>query len=238
MSETPNLSLPLLASSQAQKHVTMNEALMRLDALAAPSAKSASLTEPPLNANEGDAYLIAAPAAGLWAGREGSMAFFANEGWSYAAPKPGWRVWVEDRGEEAIYTGQAWSMAPLGPVRDGAYMRAASIVSDVTIEAGSGFDSLIEIPDRAMVIGVTGRVITAVEGAGLTGWRIGVAESTNRYGSGIGLPVDSTVNGLTSQPVSYYMPTPLRIEPEGGDFSGGVVRLAVHYLSLTPPEAA
>ena len=33
MSVTPRLSLPLLAAGQAQKHVTHNDALTRLDAL-------------------------------------------------------------------------------------------------------------------------------------------------------------------------------------------------------------
>ncbi len=32
MTETPNLALPYLQSQQAQKHVTLNETLRRLDA--------------------------------------------------------------------------------------------------------------------------------------------------------------------------------------------------------------
>ena len=74
------------------------------------------------------------------------------------------------------------------------------------------------------------------EGAGLTGWRVGVDGSTNRYGSAIGLPQNSSFSGVTDAPVGYYGDTPLRIEPEGGDFAGGDVRLAIHYLGLTPPD--
>lgn len=237
MSETPNLALPLLASNQAQKHVTMNEALARLDALAMPSVASAALAEPPENADDGEAYIVAPGATGLWAGREHSLAFRINGGWSHASPKVGWKVWVEDRREEVLYTGTAWISAPLGSVRDGAFMRAALVQADVMMLAGGGFESSVIIPDRAMVIGVTGRVIDAIAGANLTGWRLGVAGSSNRYGSGVGLQAGSSVNGVTSQPVSYYAPTPLRIEPEGGDFTGGSVRLAVHFLVLTPPDA-
>lgn len=236
MSETPNLALPLLASNQAQKHVTMNEALARLDALAMPRVTSASLAEPPESAAEGEAYIVAPAASGAWLGRENSMAFRVNGGWSYAAPKAGWKLWAEDRCEEVLYTGAAWIPAPLGPVREGAFMRGAIVHGDVTMQAGGGFDSEIVIPDRAMVIGVTGRVIDDIAGAGLTGWRLGVAGFSNRYGSGVGLQAGSSVNGVTSQPVSYYAPTPLRIEPEGGDFAGGAARLAVHYLALTPPD--
>ncbi len=44
---TPNLALPLIAVSQAQKHVPVNEALQILDALTQLTVLSASLTAPP-----------------------------------------------------------------------------------------------------------------------------------------------------------------------------------------------
>ena len=45
--QTSALSLPLILPSQAQKHVTHNEALRILDAVVPPSVKSRSLTDPP-----------------------------------------------------------------------------------------------------------------------------------------------------------------------------------------------
>ncbi|MFV0473523.1 MAG: DUF2793 domain-containing protein [Pikeienuella sp.] len=237
MSDTPNLSLPLLAAGQAQKHVTMNEALARLDALAAPSVLSADLGAPPPEASPGDSYLIAAPASGAWTGREGALAFFVNDGWDFAEPRPGWRVWVADRAEDAIISGAGWVRDPVGPVGGGASMRGGLLIGDEVIAPGSGFDTALMIPDRAVVIGVTGRVLRPIEGASLTGWRLGVAGSTNRYGASIGLMKDSTVNGVTGAPVAYYGATPLRIEPEGGAFASGAIRLAIHYLALTPPDA-
>ena len=47
MSDTPRLGLPLLAAGQAQKHVTHNDALMRLDALAHLAVASRAQTVPP-----------------------------------------------------------------------------------------------------------------------------------------------------------------------------------------------
>lgn len=74
-------------------------------------------------------------------------------------------------------------------------------------------------------------------GPGLSGWRIGVDDAVDRYGNGIGLVAGSSLVGVTSAPVSYYSATPLRIEPQGGGaFVGGSVRVAVHYLELTPPS--
>ncbi|MEM7525135.1 MAG: DUF2793 domain-containing protein, partial [Pseudomonadota bacterium] len=74
MSDSPNLSLPYLAAAQAQKHVTMNEALARLDALAAPFALSADLVIPPVAAVDGDTYIVPVGASGEWAGYDGDVA--------------------------------------------------------------------------------------------------------------------------------------------------------------------
>ena len=41
------------------------------------------------------------------------------------------------------------------------------------------------------MLGVTGRVVAALAGPGLTGWRIGVAGSDSRYGSGLGMALNS-----------------------------------------------
>lgn len=47
MSQSPNLALPYLAAGQAQKHVTVNEALRLLDALVQAAVESAALSAPP-----------------------------------------------------------------------------------------------------------------------------------------------------------------------------------------------
>lgn len=236
MSDTHNFALPLLASNQAQKHVTMNEALTRLDALSAPSVLSADLTTPPESPAENDAYVIPVAASEAWAGHENELAFFSNGGWSFATPKAGWRVWVTERGEAIVFSGDAWLRDPVGPIEHGAYMRAGVIVADIPVAPGFGFDADLSIPDRAVVVGVTGRVVSTIAGPNLTGWRLGVSGATDRYGSSIGLPKNSVVNGVTSAPLAYYALTPLRVEPEGGSFAEGEVRLAIHYLALTPPD--
>ena len=53
----PNLNLPLMQASQAQKHVTHNEALNILDTAAQLSVQSSSVTTPPV-AVDGDRYLF------------------------------------------------------------------------------------------------------------------------------------------------------------------------------------
>lgn len=237
MSETPNAGLPLLAAAQAQKHVTVNDALARLDGLSRASVKSAALTDPPATPAEGDRYLIASPPGGDWAGRGGELTYFFGGGWNFVTPSPGWRVWVEDEAAPAIWSGASWVRGAIGGASGFGCMTASTISGDEAVQAGFGFATTLTIPDRSVVIGVSGRVVSEVTGGGLTGWRVGVAGSTDRYGSGIGLPQNSYLNGITGAPVGYYGDTPLQVEPEGGDFTGGLIRLAIHFLKLTPPDA-
>ena len=74
MDTTPNLSLPYIMPSQAQKHVTHNEALAILDALVQLTALDRDLTTPPANAIDGSCYIVPSGAIGVWAGQAGTVA--------------------------------------------------------------------------------------------------------------------------------------------------------------------
>ncbi|MGC4023892.1 MAG: DUF2793 domain-containing protein [Mesorhizobium sp.] len=58
MEETSNLALPYILPSQAQKHVTHNEALRRLDALVQLAVVSRATGTPPASPTEGDRYIV------------------------------------------------------------------------------------------------------------------------------------------------------------------------------------
>ena len=73
MDTSPNLALPYLLANQAQKHVTVNEALRRLDALVQLSVLSASLAAPPASPADGDRYIVPAGATGTWVGTDLSI---------------------------------------------------------------------------------------------------------------------------------------------------------------------
>jgi hypothetical protein len=91
------------------------------------------------------------------------------------------------------------------------------------------------IPADAIVYGITSRVLSSIGGA--TGLEIGVAGSTNRYGSGFGTGAGAWTRGLTSSPLAYYAPTDLLLTALGGSFDGsGMIRLAVHFAELTLPR--
>ena len=55
--QTTNLQLPFLTAAQAQKHVTVNESLLRLDALVQLTAVSATVTAQPGAPADGSVYI-------------------------------------------------------------------------------------------------------------------------------------------------------------------------------------
>ena len=74
MSTTPNLALSYIASSQAQKEVTHNDALNDLDFMAQLSALDHTLATPPGSPSTGDTYIIAASPTGAWTGFANAVA--------------------------------------------------------------------------------------------------------------------------------------------------------------------
>ena len=94
MSDTLRLALPLLAASQAQKHVTHNEALVRLDALVQLAVRSGPLNTPPASPAEGDVYLAGDTPTGVWAGQAARVAEWRDGLWTFLQPREGWRATV------------------------------------------------------------------------------------------------------------------------------------------------
>jgi hypothetical protein len=108
MTDTPNLALPLMAAAQAQKHVTHNEALAMLDALAQLSVISRAATAPPAAPAEGARYLVPAGGTGGFAGKAGQIALFDGGLWRSLPPRPGWLAYVADEGAALVHDGAAW----------------------------------------------------------------------------------------------------------------------------------
>ena len=109
MSDTsPRLGLPYLQSSQAQKHVTHNEALQRLDALVQLSVVALGVETPPASPNAGDLYGIGAAPVGVWSGQGGMLAYWDGAAWLHTAPQTGWQVWDTGAGARFVYHGDAW----------------------------------------------------------------------------------------------------------------------------------
>jgi Protein of unknown function (DUF2793) len=109
MSDTsPFLALPLLMPSQNDKHITHNEALLRLEALVHLSVEEAASTAPPVAPIEGERRLIGASASGVFAGRSGQVAHWRDGGWHFATPRRGWLAHVATDGRILVHDGTQW----------------------------------------------------------------------------------------------------------------------------------
>jgi hypothetical protein len=108
MSDTPNLGVTLLEAAQAQKHVTVNEALSRMDALVHLAVISRVVTTPPVSPVEGDRYLVPAAPTGAWAGQAGKIALWLAGQWEFATPREGWRLWVNAEDALLVFDGSTW----------------------------------------------------------------------------------------------------------------------------------
>jgi hypothetical protein len=237
MSKTAQLELPLVAPAQAQKHITVNEALSRLDAVAQLRVVSSAIASPPAAVQDGASYLVPAGAGADWAGMDGRIAVRANGAWVFLTPRAGWRAWDESRYGCLCYDGTDWVADALVTSPHGAGTAMRVIEFEHALAPGVTNATMMTIPSHSQVIGVTGRVLVAVSGEGVGSWRIGVPGADNRYGSGLGIAANSYLVGLSGSPVAYYSPTPLLLTAEGGSFASGSVRLAVHLLTLAPPRA-
>lgn len=108
MDTTPNLLMPLIMGSQAQKHVTHNEALRRLDAIVQLSVITRGLIAPPPTPANGARYLVPPSASGAWTGHTHHIAAFEDGAWTFYAPGIGWLAFVADETRLLAWTGAEW----------------------------------------------------------------------------------------------------------------------------------
>lgn len=108
MDETIRWALPLLASGQAQKEITHNEAIGTIDRLLHLAVLSRSIATTPTQPGAGDAYIISASPTGVWSGAAGKLASFDGFGWIMSDPKPGCVAWVADEQQFAVYADSGW----------------------------------------------------------------------------------------------------------------------------------
>lgn len=239
--DTPNLKLPYIMAAQAQKHVTHNEAIRNLDAVIQLSAKDRDLTSPPALPTNGERYIVAASASGEWSGMDGQIAAFQDNTWMFYAPKEGWLCWLADEGALATFDGTVWNEVSGGgsasnTLNTSLYGATSKfeLLEEELVLSGPSIDSTIHIPDRAIVFAVTTRTTQTITGP--ASYDCGIAGSINKYGGSLGTTAGNTNSGVTT-PNAYYTDTPVRITANGGDFTGGKVRISLHFMLCTTPTS-
>ncbi len=225
---SPHLLLDYLMPEQAQKHVTINQALRRLDGLVHLSVASRAMTSPPAMPENGLRYLIADGAADEWATRQGQVAIFEDTQWHYATPQIGWRLWVADEKRLLAYDGNQWVSINTGSATDFSLSRQRGLY-----DFSQSLPSLM-IPSHSVFFGVTGMITHSITGP--TAWQLGTSDGLNRFGTNLPLDSGSTINGPANPPSVFWQDTPLVLTPEGGAFSSGQLVLDIFYFILPIPS--
>ncbi|WP_299211025.1 DUF2793 domain-containing protein [uncultured Tateyamaria sp.] len=145
------LGLPYIQPSQAQKHVTHNEALRVLDALVQLSVLARDLTLPPAGAAAGDRYLVASPGQAEWVGQSDAIAIYDGLNWTFLAPQAGWQAYVVGEGTTVVFDGTDWqgrdldTVDSLGVNASADAFNRLSVSSDAVLLNHAGSDHQLKI---------------------------------------------------------------------------------------------
>lgn len=132
--QTDRHAIPFLAVSQAQKELTHNEALTRIDALLHPVVESEIASPPvPLPDDAGKCWLIGVGATGVWQGKSGQIACWVGGGWRYLIPVDAMRIWNKSTATDIIWVDGQWVSAPT--VSDPVYGAVIDVEARVAIAA-------------------------------------------------------------------------------------------------------
>lgn len=231
MSTTARLGLPYIVTSQAQKEVTHNQGLDRLDAFVTPVVVDIA-DSPPGSPASGDLYIVGSSPTDDFTGHENELAQYQSGGWVFYTPFKWMDALVESLDSRMAYDGSGWVQFGLIMKDTGEYLRVGHQQEDVTVDSGSSKDTTIEIPSRSILLTVNVRVLTAVTGA--SSFDVGIAGETSKFGGSIGIGQDSTNIGIIG-PTAFYSDTPVRLSANGSDFTGGVIRTTMQYLQPRGP---
>lgn len=231
---TTHLALPELTASQSQKHVTHNEALFFLDSVIQLAVLDKDLTGPPGGPSLGDRYIPAATATGDWTGQENDIAVYDGSGWIFLTPKNGWLAKVVDEGRVYEFNGTNWQPFQPGITANGAATELGCDEEELTSLSGASVTTTMSFPAQSLILGASVRVTAAITGA--TSFDVGDGTTVDRFGGSLGIALGSTNQG-TVGPAGNYGTTNVVLTANGGNFTGGSVRVALHYLRNQPPAS-
>ncbi len=97
--------------SQAQKHVTHNEAIRLLDVLTQLCVESRTLNTPPTQPVEGTVFIVAGNGQSAWEDRDGELAAFQDGAWIFIQPKAGFHAHVRDSDRFVVFSENGWQEA-------------------------------------------------------------------------------------------------------------------------------
>jgi len=202
MAGTLRMAFPLLTEGQDGAEITVNDGLVRLDALAHCRVLDKDLNDPPSTPTNGDAYLVgvrypsSGSPSGAWTGKTGNVAIFSNGAWIFQAPIEGMLVWVADEKRFLQYFGSAWR-----PLHTNSQISVAS-ASTVTLYTNVSHDFKCVLGHN-ITFSLTGTLdggeeVTLKVQQDATGGRTIAFDSSVRYNAAIPSPTISSTANSTS----------------------------------------
>ena len=240
------LALPYIQPSQAQKHVTHNEALRVLDVIVQLAVADRTRTTAPASPVIGARHIVAAGAVGIWAGLDGRIAVYDVEGWIYYTALAGWRAEVIAEGKAAVFNGSAWigtgdlplSVQQLGvnTAADATNRLAVSAPATLLTNAGAGHQLKINkatVADTASLLfqtGFAGRAELGLTGTDDLSIKISADGSTFAEGLRVTAP-----GGAVSLPAGALLADGTAATPGlrfAADTDTGMIRPAANQIGL------
>lgn len=167
MATTTRLGLPYIEASQAQKHVTHNEALRILDSAIQLAVLDLTRTAPPADPAEGDRHIVAAGASGAWLGADHAIATREDGAWRLQTPQIGWIAWSIADDVVFVWDGTEWRDLRELPV-------SLDDVSELGINGEADSGNRLRVHGNAALFDAIG----AAEG-GTGDMRVQIAKETN-----------------------------------------------------------
>jgi hypothetical protein len=107
------LQIPMLAVGQAQKEVTHNEALARIDILLQPVVQAVAPATVPAAPLTGQSWIVGPSPSGHWAGQANNVASWTTGGWRFMLPIEGMTFWSVADSTIVRRQGTAWLIGSL-----------------------------------------------------------------------------------------------------------------------------
>jgi hypothetical protein len=222
MSNTSNLVLPYLAVGQAQKHVTVNETLRKLDAIIQLSVVSATTAAEPSTPTDGAVYIVPAGKSGAhWSAfANWSLGYYRDGAWVEITPREGWLAFVRDTDQLLAYTGSVWSLFPAAKLLT--VSATDKLIGRSTSGAGAAEEIALTAAGRALIDDADAAAQRATLG-------LGTAATVNTGASGAALPLLNAAVVWSGRQTFSYANTTIFNRPDSDPYKiefqdGGVLR--------------
>jgi hypothetical protein len=217
--QTTNLELPFLAAGQAQKHVTVNETLLRLDALTQICVESATLAVEPGAPADGARYILPAGKTGAaWdAMADGALAYYRDGAWEEIAPREGWLAFARDADLLYARDASAWALAHtflgLGTAALVADATLAHLAGAETFTGAKSFSAGVSMSSTLQVANAMTGLRAEFGGGNANGYVLRVQHGASHHGIALGSRVSGSLRGFVQG-----------IRNDGGDVRGIVLQ--------------